>query len=65
MNDKLLDTLKNMVDYLPESNFPRVPDNHPKTKYRLFRSTKPKRDNEKIKRKKQIAKNSKKINRRK
>lgn len=64
MNDKLLDTLKNMVDYLPESNFPRVPDN-PKTKGRLFRSTKPKRDNEKIKRKKQIAKNSKKINRRK
>ena len=64
MSDKLLDTLKNMVNYLPESNFPRVLNN-PKTKYRLFRSTKPKRDNEKIKRKKQIAKNSKKINRRK
>ena len=44
MNDKLLDTLKNMVDYLPESNFPKVPDN-PKTKCRLYGSTKPKRKN--------------------
>lgn len=56
--------LSKIQDYLASSDFPRVLDN-PKTKCRLFRSTKPKRDNEKIKRKKQIAKNSKKINRRK
>lgn len=56
--------LSKIQDYLVGSDFPRVLDNH-KTKCRLYGSTKPKRDKEKIKHKKQIAKNSKKINRRK
>lgn len=56
--------LSKIQDFLVGSDFPRVLDN-PKTKCRLYGSTKPKRDKEKEKKKKRIAKKSKKINRRK
>lgn len=59
--DNILEKIKY---YTCESDFPRVLDN-PKTKCRLFRSTKPKTDKEKQTKKKKIAKKSKKINRRK
>ena len=59
-----LKTLKNIVDTKIENylGMPPIIDG-PRTKCRLFRSTKPKIDKEKQKRKKKIAKQSKKINR--
>lgn len=64
MNDNALNILKNIVDNNVENylGMPPIIDK-PKSKHRLFRSTKPKRNKEKEKKLKKISKISKRRNR--